>query len=108
MFSDGVSDNLFDDDYLPCLESLLQDDGTLLSYGAAANCIARKAYINGKKRDYLSPFSVHAKEHNKRYLGGKHDDITITVAQIFSNRTKIDTYTDRTFPNLVTVYTSSP
>lgn len=56
----------------------------------------------------MSPFSVHAKEHNKRYLGGKHDDITITVAQIFSNRTKIDTYTDPTFPNLVTVYTSSP
>ena len=52
VFSDGVSDNLFDEDYLPCLETRLASDGTISSYGAAANCIARKAYVNGKRKDY--------------------------------------------------------
>jgi len=49
VFSDGVSDNLFDEDYLPCLELRLNKEGFITSYGSAANCIARKAYVNGKR-----------------------------------------------------------
>ena len=67
VFSDGVSDNLFDEDFLPCIESRLNEEGNISSYGGAANCIARSAYSKGKQKDYLSPFSVHAREHNKRY-----------------------------------------
>ena len=48
VFSDGVSDNLFDQDFLPCVESRLNEEGVISSYGGAANCIARLAYVKGK------------------------------------------------------------
>jgi hypothetical protein len=30
----------------------------------------------------VTPFEVHAKEHNKNFPGGKIDDITVIVSQI--------------------------
>ena len=53
---------------------------------AAADCIAIKAYHLGKDATLLSPFAVGAKEAGFEFIGGKHDDITVTVAQIFVSK----------------------
>lgn len=54
----------------------------LVSHGAAADCIARTAYFLGKDAAHDSPFARSAASYGKRYAGGKHDDITVTVAQV--------------------------
>ena len=51
---------------------------------AAADCIAIKAYHLGKNEAWDSPFALGARANRMQYYGGKHDDITVTVAQIFT------------------------
>ena len=102
--SDGVSDNLQPYQYHDCINEWTwsssnlnrspnvavfnkqyegyYEENELLSYSIVADCIARKAYRLGKDKTYDSPFSQSAKSYGKRYVGGKHDDITVTVAQI--------------------------
>jgi protein phosphatase PTC7 len=58
------------------------DDKELVSYSAVADCIARKAYFLGKDQSHHSPFARSAATYGKRFLGGKHDDITVVVAQV--------------------------
>lgn len=58
------------------------DDKELVSYSAVADCIARKAYFLGKDESHHSPFARSAATYGKRFLGGKHDDITVVVAQV--------------------------
>ena len=70
----------------------------MTSLGAAADCLAVKAYWLGLNFDYYSPFSQEWKKAidegdefaSDRWdpdwgipMGGKHDDVTVTVAQIF-------------------------
>ena len=77
------------------------EDGIITSLGATADCLALKAHWLGKNMEYLSPF---AQEWQKaieagdefavsrwdpawgRPSGGKHDDVTVTVAQIFKDK----------------------
>ena len=79
MGSDGVFDNLFDQDILACLpnntkECKVQD---------AATCLANKSLDFSKRGDwYDSPFSVNARKHKKKYPGGKEDDITVVVSKV--------------------------
>ena len=106
MVSDGIIDNIDPHEYHKCIskyqwledsldESKLPskaafnekykgyfDDAELVSYSAVADCIARKAYFLGKDQTYHSPFARSAAKYGKRYLGGKHDDITVVVAQV--------------------------
>ena len=49
----------------------------------AADCIARTAYVLGKDRQFDSPFAQGARQVGKYYRGGKHDDITVVVAQMW-------------------------
>jgi len=79
VYSDGVSDNLFAKDYIKCFKGMFKQ-GIITSYGEVADCIARKAYVLGKDSSYNSPFAMGAAASGKRFNGGKHDDITITVA----------------------------
>ena len=64
----------------------------------AADCLARKAYFLGKSYDYQSPWMrefqwyvdnevpvTNEPEPEYEFIGGKHDDITITVAQVFES-----------------------
>jgi hypothetical protein len=80
------------------------------SYGQVADCIARKAYKLGKDESYNSPFAKGAKKAGRYFAGGKHDDITITVAQLFkeSEGNERKAHTEDFFEKLVTVYTVSP
>ena len=85
MGSDGLFDNLYDEDLSPCL---LQNIGhskgkfTMDDPKAAADCLANRAYLLSKDKNYYSPFAKGARESFQRYNGGKEDDITVIVAQI--------------------------
>lgn len=46
----------------------------------ASNCLSLNAEIKGYDKTYNSPFSIEAKAHGKKHLGGKADDITVIVA----------------------------
>ena len=66
MASDGLFDNLFDEDILTCLYLSIRpvmgytDKFELLSPETAAKCIANKAYKKSKDKNYWSPFSIRA------------------------------------------------
>jgi hypothetical protein len=52
-----------------------------------ADCIAIKSYFLGKDKTYLSPFSEGARQAGYPLnMGGKEDDITVTVGQLFIDR----------------------
>lgn len=85
MGTDGLLDNVYDDDMKPCLTKQIAEKDAkiwLKDPTAAAECIGQQAYVNGKNRNYDSPFAKGAREHGKRYMGGKEDDITVIVAQV--------------------------
>ena len=97
MYSDGYADNTYLSGSYQCLEEDLKD-GIMTSLGKAADCLATKAHWLGKNDDYVAPFNQEWRKAIKegdpfaasRYpgwigppRGGKHDDITVTVAQIF-------------------------
>jgi protein phosphatase PTC7 len=48
----------------------------------AATCIAKTAEALSFKKDYDSPFAVHARQAGRNHPGGKKDDITVIVAQV--------------------------
>mmetsp|Transcript_29199 Transcript_29199/g.21735 ORF Transcript_29199/g.21735 Transcript_29199/m.21735 type:complete len:80 (-) Transcript_29199:32-271(-) len=75
MGSDGLFDNLFDDDILYCLKT---SDGVK----SAAKCIGEMAFMNSHDKRYRSPFAVGAQEAGVSYMGGKPDDITVLVSRI--------------------------
>lgn len=83
VYSDGVSDNVFPSQFHSCLDNAMDEDNVLQSFGLAADCIARKAYFMGKDKTFDSPFAQGARQAGwGNYRGGKHDDITVVVAQI--------------------------
>lgn len=100
VFSDGFHDNVHDEAMLQILEANLDfDSGLLVNLGAAADELSRLAYFLGKDQTYRSPWMQELEETvksggqlppqmgnltpNMLYVGGKHDDITVTVAQVF-------------------------
>lgn len=84
--SDGVIDNIDPHEYHDCINRYTYQTKKYpkhkLDFSAVADCIARKAYFLGKDESYISPFTRSAAKYGKNYLGGKHDDITVTVAQV--------------------------
>ncbi len=82
--SDGIFDNIFDEDILKCLSYRNWDRGSIEDSDAeqAAICLAEKASLLSKDQEYDSPFAQHAKKYNKNEPGGKVDDITVIVAQV--------------------------
>lgn len=95
IFSDGFHDNVYDSGMPYCIEEYLYD-GLVTSLSQAADCLARKSYFLGKSQDFRSPWMAEYKFYNDNditllyperkdypFLGGKHDDITVTVAQVF-------------------------
>ena len=95
IFSDGFHDNVFDSGMAYCVEEYMYD-GLITSLSAAADCLARKAYFLGKSKSFQSPWMKELKWYvdngidimkpmppNFPFIGGKEDDITVTVAQIF-------------------------
>ena len=90
VYSDGVTDNLFPHEFHSCISAYLRDDGQdeqlflFTSYSLVADCIARTAYELGKDKTIDSPFAKGARQSGMNYRGGKHDDISVIVAQTFT------------------------
>ena len=86
MGSDGLFDNVFEEDMLTCIYPHISDDQfNLKELSAVAQCLAEKAEQHGNDATYESPFSKSAKEHGINFHGGKADDITVIVAQFKLN-----------------------
>ena len=81
MGSDGIFDNLFDDDIISCLETQIKNR-KIENLQNASNCLSMSAEIKGYDPTYNSPFAIEAKAAGKKFKGGKADDITVIVAQI--------------------------
>jgi serine/threonine protein phosphatase PrpC len=116
VFSDGVSDNIAAIEFLPCIDNYLNEDAVgdnskmdelLLSYSLVADCIARNAYVLGKDETFDSPFAQGAREAGwGDYSGGKHDDITVTVAQVFvGTKLALEKNTDPHYSESIYLYT---
>ena len=111
--TDGVNDNLPARDYHHCLGTYTdttvakQEKNQVISYSVVADCIAKKAYHLGKDHHYHSPFAQSAAKYGKRFAGGKHDDITVTVAQVVvaNSAEEEDTEFDPYFTNSIQIYT---
>jgi len=95
IFSDGFHDNVFDSGMAYCVEEYIYD-GLITSLSQAADCLARKAYFLGKSTSFRSPWMREYKWYTEnniplmnpppkdfKFIGGKQDDITMTVAQVF-------------------------
>lgn len=79
--SDGLYDNLYQEDILSCFNILTRE--TLdVEPTETATCLAKKAETLSFRKDYDSPFAKNAREAGKKHPGGKKDDITVVVAQI--------------------------
>ena len=85
MATDGVWDNLFNEDIQVCVNSQLQKDGSLKSAQKASDCISTLAEAKSYDPTYKSPWYLESLNHEKKYHekpGGKEDDITVIVSQI--------------------------
>jgi len=75
--TDGLWDNLFDDDILKILATAPSDPATI------AQLLAAHAHIVANDKDILSPFSRSARDNGYPLAtGGKLDDITVMVGRV--------------------------
>jgi len=75
--TDGLWDNLFDDDIIEVVANAPSDPATI------AQLIARQAHIVANDKDVISPFSKSARSNGYPLAtGGKLDDITVLVARV--------------------------
>lgn len=75
--SDGLVDNLFDEDILEEVERFGHSPQEL----SQALCARAKA-VSEDQRAVTSPFQQRANEEGIHFVGGKHDDISVLVAVI--------------------------
>lgn len=76
--TDGLWDNLDERDLLKLLKKKFQNSDDLQ---LAANNIVENTVKLSLDTGYLSPFAIAAKEHERDFLGGKPDDITVLLAR---------------------------
>jgi protein phosphatase PTC7 len=75
--TDGLWDNLFDEDIIDVIASAPSDPATI------SQLIARQAHIVANDKDIISPFSKSARSNGYPLAtGGKLDDITVLCARV--------------------------
>ena len=57
MGSDGIFDNLFDEDIMKCLESQIDENNQIRNLQNTSNCLSLKAEILGYDPTYDSSFA---------------------------------------------------
>jgi serine/threonine protein phosphatase PrpC len=79
--SDGVFDNLFDQDIMDCfMNKVTRENLDVKVPHEITECIANKAEKLSYDKEYMSPFCLNAKKMAGRNMkGGKDDDITVIV-----------------------------
>ena len=84
--TDGVTDNLFDEEIISdCIKPYLRPDGELPGVKEAALCISAKAECTSYSKVVETPWTraaVAAGYKREEEIGGKEDDITVIVAQV--------------------------
>ena len=79
--SDGLFDNLYDQDIIKTTESALtQYTDTHQLVKKLATTLVEKAIAKGWDSNYRSPFARNAGKAGKKFIGGKLDDTTVLVA----------------------------
>ena len=78
--SDGLFDNLYDEDIEKICNTVNNRYGINLE--RLATILAKTAEEKSLDTTYLSPFAQHARDERINYIGGKSDDITVVVAEI--------------------------
>ena len=81
MASDGVLDNMFDNDLKDCVLPQM-DRVKFKDPQETAYCIALKSFELGSDPKYNSPFAIGARNAGRQFQGGKLDDISVVAAQI--------------------------
>ena len=91
--TDGVFDNLFDEDIAEALDKMFDPRvlraeharGRLCDVlNSAADCVAHLATVASQDATCETPFSYAAKHHGVFHRGGKPDDITVLVSAIMA------------------------
>ena len=86
MATDGVSDNLFDEQIIEeCIQPLVTREGDLPRPEDATICISALAESVSYSQTMETPLLKHALTHgldSHDKIGGKPDDITVIVAQV--------------------------
>ncbi|OMJ69878.1 hypothetical protein SteCoe_32292 [Stentor coeruleus] len=79
--SDGLFDNLYDQDIIKMAEHALglYQDPMMFTRNLAVN-LTERAISKGWDHNYRSPFARNAGKSGKKYMGGKLDDTSVIVA----------------------------
>eukprot|EP00446_Apocalathium_sp_SHHI-4_P019483 CAMPEP_0177277812 /NCGR_PEP_ID=MMETSP0367-20130122/68988_1 /TAXON_ID=447022 ORGANISM="Scrippsiella hangoei-like, Strain SHHI-4" /NCGR_SAMPLE_ID=MMETSP0367 /ASSEMBLY_ACC=CAM_ASM_000362 /LENGTH=477 /DNA_ID=CAMNT_0018734415 /DNA_START=53 /DNA_END=1486 /DNA_ORIENTATION=+ len=82
LFTDGFSDNLFDEEVVHIVEGLLNEDGDIVDPDVVAKELATRAYVRSRDSMSQTPWSESARKHGQVRFGGKIDDITVVAAWV--------------------------
>jgi len=85
MGSDGIFDNLFEQDILEEITQFSCQGGLKVDPQIISDTLAWKAKIASKDLNIYSPFQSRAIQEGLYYNGGKRDDISVMVAVINDN-----------------------
>ena len=85
MGSDGIFDNLFEQDILEEITQFSYQGGLKVDPQIISDTLAWKAKIASKDLNFHSPFQSRAMQEGLYYNGGKRDDISVIVAVINDN-----------------------
>ena len=80
--SDGLWDNVFDENVIEIVEPFLKDYDQIKDLDLVADLITKKAFELSKQENYMSPFAKGAQSHRYHFIGGKMDDITVVIGQV--------------------------
>eukprot|EP00443_Scrippsiella_acuminata_P070551 CAMPEP_0115501258 /NCGR_PEP_ID=MMETSP0271-20121206/68299_1 /TAXON_ID=71861 /ORGANISM="Scrippsiella trochoidea, Strain CCMP3099" /LENGTH=432 /DNA_ID=CAMNT_0002930175 /DNA_START=47 /DNA_END=1345 /DNA_ORIENTATION=+ len=80
-FTDGFSDNLYDDEILDAVERAVAGEDPLNPEVLAQELVAA-AYARSRSSSACVPFGDAARKHGRLRFGGKLDDITVVAAWV--------------------------
>jgi len=88
--TDGLTDNVFDEDVASTVTEhmkrkdidQLQGDEEQALASLIAGDLLKKAVVTSRSRTVETPFQRYSLAHRKRFYGGKQDDITICVCTV--------------------------
>lgn len=77
--SDGLFDNMFDEAIVDMVNKNRD------SVKSIAEELVKRAFALSIRKDYDSPFAIHARKYGMDFTGGKNDDITVIVGRVKSS-----------------------
>lgn len=89
-YTDGVSDNMYVDGILKCLNEYMRSKQLIIEVEESAYCILLQAYTNSIDGKFESPYWKHKKGEDPDFLGGRKDDMTVAVGMIETHHPRQD------------------